>query len=452
MALSYGSTPGVSIDVEGGVIAGVELGEEELLVLFAQGDPENGNAQVNSPTRVTSTEEAETEFGEGTRLAEELKDAIYNGANARAGYVYGVMPATQSVTGEAIAGGSGTIGNAPIIEDTAELTVQNTTDGQEADVEFRYDSPPTAPTAENTVYINPFSGETEAGDGDDYEIDYKYLDWESAIQSASTIPSEGESAVFAAASVAESVASTLYGEAVALRDPDYKMVKAIAGAEPNANTSETPPDPMVDTESYDDTLDSFPGFAVAPARQDDSTTTLIGAFAGVAAGNALDDPILTSSLSDVTIERGENDEALLTKAERDALRDAQVIPIAANGSIEIDGELSTDTEEAWKTTFQAVRTIDRAVLGVREIATSFRGELDIDSPEYDTEEIAAQEALGFLEDMVDDRLLQPNTDEEPSRLFVRPADGGSGTISLEVGVTPTYAVDTFETTITVDTA
>ena len=452
MALSYGTTPGVSIDVEGGTIAGVELGEEELLVVFARGDPGSGDAQVNSPTRVTSTEAAETEFGEGTRLAEILKDAIYNGANARAGYVHGVMPATQSVTGEAIAGGSDSLGNAPIIEDVDELTVQNTTDGQAADVEFRYDSPPTAPADDNTVHINPFSGEVEAGDADDYEVDYKYLDWESAIQSASTVPSEGESAVFAVDSVAETVASTLFGEKTTLRDPDYKMVKAFAGGQPNANTSETPPDPMYDTDAYDDTLDSFAGFVVAPARQDDSTTTLLGAVAGVAAGNPLDDPILTTNLSDVTIERGENDEALLTKAERDALRESQVMPIRASGGIEIDGEVSTDTGESWETTYQAVRTIDRAILGVRQIGRAFRGQLDVDAPDFDTEEIAAQEALGFLEDLVDDRLLQPNTEDEPDRLYVRPAGGGPGTIALDVGVTPTYAVDTFETTITVNTA
>ncbi|MDY6780942.1 MAG: hypothetical protein SV760_10485, partial [Halobacteria archaeon] len=408
MVVNYGSTPGVSIDVEGGTLGAITVGREEYLVVFARGDPNNGNASTNSPTQVTTTTAVENEFGEGTRLAEVLKDAIFNGANARGGYVYGVMPATQAVTGEVHdAVQSFTIGNAPIIEDLAEITIRDTVDAVDLTVEFRYTSPPATPSNADTAFVNPFTGEVETDSSSDYEVDYKYLDWSSAFDSADTVVGEGESGVYVADTLAESVASTLFGKAAALRDPDFRMIKAFVGALPNANTSESPPDPMYDTGAYTDNLDSLPGFVAAPARQNDELTTLLGAIGGLAAGNALDDPILTDQLGDVTIERGVDDEAILTKSERDELREEQVMPIRANGSIEIDGTLASDTGETWKTTYQSVRTIDRAVLGVREIARAFRGQLDVDSPQYDTEEIAAQEALSFLEDLVDNRLLQP---------------------------------------------
>jgi len=443
VTVTYDATPGTKVTLEAGSIQGIEVGEEEKLVIFGRGDTNDGTAQTNDPTQVTSTSDAEAKFGGDSELTRALKLAIENGANT--GYLYGVSTAYQSVNGEQIAGGSGTLGNVPIVEDLDEVSVQNTTDGNAADdVAFRYDSPPDAPATENKVYINPLTGEVEAGDADDYEVDFKYADWLSAFDSADMVLNEGESGVYIALSAAEDVASTLYGKATALRDPDFKMVKAFAGAMPNDNSGETPVTPIYDTMNYEDALDALGGFAVAPARQDGTTDTVLGAVGGVAAGNSLQNPIYNDSLSGVDLETGKNDEGRLTHADRGNLRNANVIPLRAEGSITLDGSLSTDEQELWEVDFQTLRVIDRCALIVREIGRAIRGQLDNEG----TGEIAAEEAQAQLEALADDGLLLDNSGDE-TNLYVREADSEQGTVALDMGVTPIQSVETFEATITI---
>jgi len=442
MTITIGNTPGTEVTLEAGAIGGIEIGAEEKLVIFARGDSTNGNAQTNSPVKIGSKGEAETQFGQDSHLTKLLKQAIDNGANTA--YLWGVMPATQAVTGEAHGGTqSFSLGNSPVIEDSSEITVRDTVEGADLTTEFRYAPPPSTPSDDNTAYIRPQSAEVETDTSTDYEVDYKYLDWESAFASADAIVNEGESGVYFAGTDAESVASLLFSKAKNLRDPAYKMVKAGAGAPPNANTGETPPDPDYDTTNYSDNLDSLPGFVFAPARQDDTTDTLLGAVAGIAAGNDLTNPIRGDQLSGVSVESGVDDDATLDWGERNDLRDAQVIPIKKEGSINLDGNVSTNTSENWETSFQAVRVVDRAILTVYAVAEQIKNSLD--TPGKD--DIAAEEAQAQLEEMASEGLLVPNSQDE-TNLFVRPVDDTpQGTIALEMGVTPVQPVDTFKTTV-----
>lgn len=451
MVLQFGSIPGVQVNVEGGRVGDITLGSEYYAVAFALGDASSGSANVNSPTQITSTNELESTFGADTPIVGLIRELIFNGANSAGGYVYGVMPETIAVTGETATGTqSFTLGNSPIIEDAAEVTVTDTVNSIDLDVEFRYAESLSTPTTDDTAFVNPYTGDVETDSSTDYEVSYKYADWSSAFDAADKVVGEGEKGVWAVGSAAESVASTVFGKVDSLRDPDYRMILPFVGATPNANTSETPPDPMYDANSYSDNLSSVPGFAVVPARQNDSTRTTIGAAAGLAAGNARDDPILTDSLSDITVETGKDDEAIFTKSERNKLEDNNLVVLKAGDGITVDRTPSTDEDEVWNTTFQSVRTVDQAVLGTREVLKAYRGRLDIDSPDFDTEAIAAQTVLDFLEDLRDERILQPNTEDEPNRLFARPADAGSGKIGVEIGVTPVYAVETSTATITVN--
>ncbi|GGM64282.1 hypothetical protein J2752_000453 [Halarchaeum rubridurum] len=444
MTITYGSTPGTEVILKGQSITGVEVGMEELLVIFGRGDPSSGTAATNTPTQITSADDAETKFGADTELANGCRDALNNGANN--GYLYGVMPSTTAVTGESHAGTqSFTLGNAPIIEDTAEITVTDTTAGTDLDVEYHYGSLAT-PSSTDTAYVNPFTGDVETDASSDFEIDYKYLEWRGAFDSADMVLNEGDSGVYVALSEAESVASALAGKAQSLRNPDYKMVKAFAGAEPNATTSESPPTPMYDTTTYEDAVDALPQWLAAPVRQDDTTETLLGALAGIGAGNALTNPILGDALTGVTLETGKNDEGRLTKADRDNLRDGQVIPIKSEGSITVDGSSSTSTEADWRRTYQTVRVVDRCVLLVKAVGDAVYGQLDTS----DREQIAAQTAQGELEDLAADGLLEANTQDE-TNLYVRPAETDQGEIALEMGVTPIQAVSTFRATVNIDT-
>lgn len=452
MTVTYDQTPGTKVILEGGSIQGIEVGEEEILVIFGRGDTNNGNAQTNDPTAVSSTSAAEAEFGSDSELTRALKDALGNGVNSS--YLYGVSTARTSVTAEDItaggdaadSSGGSPIGNVPLVEDTAEITVEDDT-ATVLDVEFHYvtgtDLTNLTPGAD-TIFINPLTGEWVADTADNYNIDYKYEDWSSAFDSADMVLDEGESGVYIALTETEDVASTLFSKATALRDPDYKMVKAFAGAQPNDDSSETPPTPIYDTANYSDALATLAGFAVAPVRQDGTTDTILGALGGVAAGNSLQNPIYNDSITNVDLETGKNDEGRLTHKQRGDLRDAHVMPLKYEGSITIDGTLSTDETEIWEVDFQTLRVVDRCALIVREIGTAIRGRLDNEG----TGEIAAEEAQAQLEELASDGLLKQNTSDE-TNLYVREADDSQGTVALEMGVTPIQAVETFEATITI---
>lgn len=445
MTVTYGNTPGTQVTIEGGSVQGIQVGAEEKVVIFANGDPSVGSHSSNDPRQVESLTEVENQFGPGSDVAEVFADTRANGANVEGGYVYVVVPTQTTVSNEAFTSvQSFTLANAPIVEDLSLITVTDTAAATDLTVEFRYQSPPPTPTNSDTAFINPYTGEVETDNSTDYEVDYDYLDWQGALDSADGVVQEDESATYIVNSPAESVASDALVKAENLRDPNYKMVKVVAGAEPNADSSESPPDPIYDLNAYSDGLDSLPGFAVVPCVQNDSTLTNLGAVAGRVAGNALTNPVRGENLRDVTVETGKNNEGRLTFAERQTARDKQLIPLRGGENPSMDGSLSTDTNETWETDIQTVRVIDRVVIIIKQIADAFLNKLDLSN----RDELAAQAAQSELENLADDGLLVGNTPNE-TNLYVQPASSSQGEIALEAGITPVQAVETFDVEVTV---
>lgn len=434
----YGNSARVQVDVSGGGIVGINVGTAQKLVIFGRGDPSSGTAQVNDPTQVSGPTDAENTFGEGTELADAIREASNNGVAYS--MIWGVMPSTQSVTGESIAGGSGTLNNAPLIEDLAEISVQNTTDGQEADTEFRYDSPPTEPTSDNTVHINPFTGDVEAGDGDDYEIDYKYLDWQSAFDSATDVVKEQETGLWRVISEAESVVDDARATAKPLREEQWKMVRVNGAAQPNANSDETPPDAEVDPNAYGDDLDSDYLFVTGPERQQDSHRLVAGGVAGVLAGHELTNPVLGSE-----VQGYDALEQQLNVPQQEALESEGVIPLADTGTISLEANVSTSTAEDWTRDYFTRRVVDQVILIARAIGRSVRGNLNSEDTEERTEERIEDEILNLIEEGV----LRPNTEDE-TRYFVNAEQDGPKELDISFGVTPVGVVDRVDQSITVN--
>jgi len=436
---TYGSIPGVRVDVEGGSISGVIVGREQKLVLFGRADP-SGTATVGEPAQAVSRSDARDKFGEGSQLTEAVLDALGNGANGQ--YLYAVPVEQTAVTGEAFTGGSGELGNTPIVEDVDEITAQNTTDGVEADVEFRYSDPVASPSSEQTVYINPFTGQLEAGDSDDYEVDYKYLEWSSAFDAADNVLNEFETGIYAALSESESVAADLLTKVQTLRGR-FKMVRGIAGAQPNANSSETPPDARFDTATYTDALDSDAQFAHAPTRREDSKSLLTPGIAGLLAGSSLTSSVYNEALNGYT-----GVEQKITKSEADTLRQKGVIPVRDEGSIRVADNTSTSSETSWERDFFTRRVVDQVILVAKQVGDSIIGRRNKD----DTRTIAEEFVKGELEQFADDGLIQENTDDERNffvDFYEDPTD--TNTVLADIGVSPVGIVKTVEVTIEVET-
>lgn len=438
---TFGSFPGVQVQTQGGGISGVQVGSEETLVIFGQADLSSGSATVEEPTQVGSRQDADAKFGAGSELANAVKEALANGANIN--YLYGVAIDTTSVTAESFTGSAtGTLANEPIVEDISTITVTDVTASTETAVEFRYDSPPTAPTDTDTVHINPLTGEWAADESSEYEFDYEYQEWQDGFGAADTVVNEDETAVYAALSDAESVAVDLSGKVTTLRG-EYQMVKGLTGAQPNANSSESPPDPSYDTATYDDAVNDDAMFLIAPARKADSTDTIIGGVAGLFAGHAINEPVYNDAVSGYT-----DLEQKLARSEAQDLRDAQVIPVRQSGTVRVKDNTSTSDETDWERDFWRRRIVDRVILLGKIVGDATVGRINDET----TRNAAESTLFAELDALVGERLLEPNTGEETNwyvDVYQEPTDPDQ--VNIDIGITPQGIVKRVDESITINT-
>lgn len=429
--ITYGDLPGVQATVKGGRIVDVSIGYEQHVVLFGRGNPVDGTATANTPELVQTPAEADTLFGEGSRLAAGLRGALRNGANRD--YLHGVMPTETTVSAEPIAGGSGTLTNVPLVEDIDTITVTNTTAAGTATPEFVYSSPPPAPGEAGVVNINPLTGEVASGGTDDYQIDYAYLDWGAALDAADTVLRHNETGIYATLTDAEVVAQTLSDKLDTLR-PTYKLVRGIAGAQPN--TTNPDGEAIIGTDvddttpDYTDTLDDDALFLAGPTRLagTEDTRTILGGLAGKMGGNAITDPVygdVIEGYGPLVQQLSPEDEG--TPAEDNTLgtglRGQQVMPIRDDGSdggmgLTIEDTLSTSTLSDWERDYFNRRIVDQMLITAREIGEPLRGRRLRDAITSNAE----QDIVDALAGYADDGLLEQSSAEGTSNTGTTNAD------------------------------
>lgn len=380
----YGYSPGVRTIVGPGGIASTQIGRAQKIVLFGRGDPSDGDASTNTPTQIQTVGDPASLFGRGSELAEEIEKALRNKGSRE--WLYGVMPDENTVQGEPLADGN-TTENVPIIEDPDLINVTDISSGNspvEQTVEFNFDDPPTAPGGSDTVVIKPQTGEFASGDDTDYEIDYAYLDWEAALDSADQVLNHSEVGVYAPLSdsvaVAELLDNKLTPEENAGLRREYKLAVGVVGAQPNTTTDDN--EGAIAPEEYADPIDSKAIFMPGPVRREGTNgRTIIGGVAGIMAGNELQNPIYGDEI------RGYSRlTQALTRDEQQALRDNQIIPVvddyrdADDHGISLEGNLATTSiTDDFEWSYQNRRVIDLIILAQHEIARSARDQLMTDS-------------------------------------------------------------------------
>jgi len=480
MVTTYGTFPGVKVEVAGGGITAVAIGEEEKLVIFgeasyARDDPdftsiddgsedalESGlTGSLEEPTQINARREADTNFGSGSELADAMREALANGANVN--FLYGVAPRRFNVVGEVQSTQTGSLANDTVWEeDVADesninaIEVEDTTGPVAMDVRYTYESAPATPTDADTVVINPLTGEyaADAAPDGDYEFNYKYIDWSSAFdaQAVAGVVNEDETGIFDVLSDSDNVSSSLDGTITTLRG-NFQLVNGVSGAEPNDNETTIDDagdyvrsDAQYDTGDYGNAnqsvvSDSF--FKVAPARLDNTTKTILGGVGGLFAGNPLNDPIYNDALS------GYQDlEQSFTKADADNMRDERVIPVRQAGSIRVKDNLSTSTEDDWERDFWRRRIADRVILIGKTIGDTIIGRIN----DSETRDAAGRLIRAEIRELVDDRLLQPNTsDEQRWYVDVYPSSTDSDEVKIDIGFTPFGIVKRVDETITINT-
>lgn len=415
--LTYGDTPGVVANVSGGRLYNVQAGYSQKVVLFGRGDPVDGDASYNTVESIQTAPEATTTFGEGTRLADGLSGAIGNGADRD--YLYGVMPTETTVSAEPIDGGSGTLANAPIVEDLDTITVTNTTAGATETAQFHHASPPATPSDTGVVNINPNTGEVSSGGTDSYEVDYAYLDWQGALDAADTTVKKNETAVYGVLSDSEVVAQALADKLDELR-PTYKLIRGVVGAQPNAVNDDG--QAYLDPENYTDAVDNDALFMAGPVRLDreGSVRTVLGGIAGIMGGNELANAIYGDVISDygALIQQISPDQ----EGERpdpeegtpgSGLLGERVMPVRddatdGGGGLTLEDSHSTSTLTDWVRDYHRRRVVDQVLITANEIGETLRGRT-LARGNDGVIENAEQNVVDALADYADQGIIQPNT-------------------------------------------
>lgn len=426
---TFGEFPGVRVTVTGGGISAIEIGAEEKVVLF--GESGDGDADPNDPVQVRSRRDGQRLFGADTELHDGVRGALANGANRE--FVYGVSVDTVTAQTESFsASDSGTLENAPVSEGTVESGT--------LDIVYRYEDDLSIPTEVDTVYVNPHTGEWTAFESGDYDFDYEYADWDAAFNAADDVVRENESAIYAALTESESVGQSLSGKVQELRQ-DYKMVKGLVAAEPNA-TEEGAAHYDIDTFSHNYDSDSF--FVTAPARREGTKQTVLGGVSGLFAGNDITEPIYNDPLNGYT-----SLEQRITRSEGNALRDQNIIPIKEMSSIRVADNTSTSSETDWSRDFWRRRIVDRVILLSKEVGDATVGRIN----DEDTREVAETTLKNEIEGLVQDRLIEPNETDMDENWYVDvtqdPTDPDQ--VRIDVGITPTGVVKRVDVTVEIDT-
>jgi hypothetical protein len=428
----------ISVSTQGGGIGALNLNSTEKLLIFGRGDVQNGSVEPDDPTRVTGAGELESVFGD-SRIADALRDAAGNGQSFDV--TFGVVPEQVAET-ESISSGSGTLTDsdgdpASVIEDADLISI----DSGES-VVFRYEDPlDTSGLGADEVAINPDSGAFDGGDSSSYTVNYEYLEWADAFDSATGVIEPQEAGQWCVLSDSERVVSDAVTAISPLRTNQFKMVRLAAGAQPN--DTEEPGVPRIDPGGYTDNVADEASFLFGPIREAVTRNrTALGAIGGAMASADLSESILAESLNGV----GDLVQQMPIPVQED-LEDEDVISVSDFGSPTIEANQSTSSSER-RQTFFTRRLADRLILAARAIARATRG--DIANPN------TAGQVENRLEDeiveLVDDGLLEPNTDSETNFFTSATADPADPKkLNVNFGFTPEGIVDTIEFSATINT-
>jgi len=484
---TYGSFPGVRVTTQSGGISSIAIGEEEKLVIFGeanyvldtsgstdelvvQGDDSTLNVTASEPEQINAPREANEKFGDGTELAEGMKEALANGANIN--FLNGVAVPREFVEAEVQSTQSGTLDNFALVENTGDavdsnadsindqgIEVVDTTDGPMT-VELRYGGQPTQPSDADTIFINPLTGEysADAAPAGDYEFSYTYNDYSTAFraQSVRNIVNENETGVYVALSDSDNVSASLSSEVSTLRN-NFQLVNAISVAEPNdsetlpsANTSDENggADARYDTGNYGTANQSVSEeyyYKFAPGREEDSRKTIAGGVGGLFAGNAISNPIYNDQLTGY-----QSLEQKFSKTDADNMRGEDIIPIRSGGAVRVQGNRATNfsASSTVAADFFTRRITDRVILIGKQVGDEIIGRIN----DEDTRSQARRLILAELRQLVSDRLIQPNTDDETNlSVDVFEDSTDKDQVNIDISFTPFGIVKRVDETITVDT-
>ena len=184
MAETYGTTsslPSTQVIVDSGATVQVGAAFETTAGLIGGYDADDGSATGGDVEQITSSSEAVAAFGEDAELTTQCNLALQNGATT----IYAAGVEETTTTENLSATSSATLSNAPLFDPRVQpdesVTVTDTSEAASVTVNY-VDETPTTPSESNTANLNPITGEVEFDESSDYDVEYSYGDYETAVE------------------------------------------------------------------------------------------------------------------------------------------------------------------------------------------------------------------------------------------------------------------------------
>jgi len=422
MAETYGTTtiPSDSVTVRSGGTVSIGAAFETTLGLVGGMDTANGDASEGDVITVESTSDAEQQFGENSELAKNVAAAYANGA----GTIYAVGVSETQTTENITGSSSGTLSESPVFDPTVhpdhDITATDTTEAADVTVNIVYGTP-SSPTEANTINLNPVTGEWEADESSDYDIDYTYGDYSSAITDVVTkVPR-----IVTVLTENETVANSLLTE-LNTYDSDFEFMHGVVGAEPEVSAA-----------SYSDNLDDRRLSIVAPSRgwldsaETDQVRTM-GAVGGRASGKPLGDSMTYEPLQGIVSLNTQ-----YTNSELGTLIDSQVMPLRQSGGIDIVKDMTTSTDVRFERLY-ASEIIDEATEISHQISQQFIGNANTE----DNRLLLRESHTTSYNELLEDQLLED--------FLVNVSKGANDfEVDIDIGLDVIGIIDTVDVTITV---
>jgi hypothetical protein len=422
MAETYGTTtiPSDSVTVRSGGTVSIGAAFETTLGLVGGMDTANGDATEGDVITVESTSDAEQQFGENSELAKNVAAAYANGA----GTIYAVGVSETQTTESFDASSSGTLSESPVFDPTVhpdhDITATDTVGASDVNVNIVYGTP-SAPADANTINLNPVTGEWEADESSDYDIDYAYGDYDSAITDVvKKVPR-----IVTVLTENETVANSLLTE-LNTYDSDFEFMHGVVGAEPEVSAA-----------SYSDNLDDRRLSIVAPSRgwldsaETDQVRTM-GAVGGRASGKPLGDSMTYEPLQGIVSLNTQ-----YTNSELGTLIDSQVMPLRQSGGIDIVKDMTTSTDVRFERLY-ASEIIDEATEISHQISQQFIGNANTE----DNRLLLRESHTTSYNELLEDQLLED--------FLVNVSKGANDfEVDIDIGLDVIGIIDTVDVTISV---
>lgn len=364
--VTYGGTaiPQDQITVLSGGTVSVSVAFENTVGLIGGMDTDEGSATPGEVVQVSSPSDAESKFGEDSELHEQVELAFLNDA----GEVY-ALPVDETTETESFEStSSDSLSDAPVFDpnlhDEEEITAQDTSEGEDVDVEIVYGEP-SEPSESNTINLNPVTGEWEADESSSYEITYTYGDYGTDALSELVDMSPR---IIGVLTENTSVINDLLTE-VKDRATDFDFMHVVAGASPVPDPSDT----STYVSDYDDSFDERRLSLVSPARgyrdsAEDNEQRVVGAISGLLASLALGLTSTNKSIGGFASLRAD-----FPESEAGSLIDSEVLPLLDKdgGTIAKDNTTSEDEKfgrVAW------MQIIDEVTEASHQVARSYIGD------------------------------------------------------------------------------